>query len=65
MQALVLAEVDSGERHIWHDLGPGVLITIPPRVAHANANEPGLVLVGMLGEAFDPKDTHPYQTLLP
>lgn len=63
MTTLILEDVDTKLRCIWHHLGPGTLITIPGRIAHANILREDLILVGALRNGLDLNDVHYYPLL--
>ncbi len=63
MPLLVLKDLQTRKRAIFRDLGPGALITIPGRIAHANVLSPGLILVGAMNLGLTPEDSHPYSLI--
>ncbi len=65
MTLLVLEDVNSKERRIFRNLGPGARIVIPPFVAHANCFEEGTILVAGCTTSSDPNDldTYPYRLI--
>jgi len=63
LKKLILENIDTGERKVWKNLGPGTTIEIPARVAHATFPSNGLVLVGVLLGGFNQNDLNPYKLM--
>ncbi len=63
MTLVVIEDIQTEERWIGRDLGPGSLVVLEPGFAHANAFELGTIVVVTSTEKFDPADLIPYQLI--
>ena len=65
MTTLVLEDSRTKERQIFHNLGVGSLVMVPPYIAHANCFAPGTVMVAGCTTPHDPddEDAFPYPLL--
>ena len=65
MTLLVLEDVNTEERKVFRDLGPGTKVIVSPYVAHANCFEPGTILVAGCTTPYnkDDLDFYPYRLI--